>query len=338
MTAAPITKTVSIVNYVTAIEPKASSSSLAHITRTSTDFITLVHVLSSAKAIPTAAIADEGPYYYYTENKGIRVWLGGKSPPAGKPLVTSTTVITYHPVALNEYVANAGYAEPTTDLTSFSTHALTKGSADGIAEVAYISANAVTQGKAEPIGYSSTVVTEILALVSTEGDAEPTGFPDVVSTVVKTTFGTETLTRTPAALSADAASSAATNSPKILTGSRLAGWNRTAKATVEAKIAQTGTQPTRLSSHLTGVKENVATRSGTVSPLTAPYNSSDATNNLIEARQLGFVITATIGGLVVSWTNNYAGPSITSTPLPTNENVASSTDPVPTGKFHMLSV
>lgn len=337
VTAAPVTKTVSIVNYVTAIEPKASSSSSADITRTSTDFITLVHVLNSAKAIPTTAIADKGPYYY-TENKGTRVWLGGKSPPAGKPLVTSTTVITYQPIPLNEYVANTGIAEPIADLTYVSTNAVTKGSAEAATDVAYVSANVVNVGKAEPTSYSTIVVTEILTLFSTEGDAEPTVFPNVVSTVIKTKYETKTITKTPVIPSAAAASSTATNSPKILTGSRLAGWNTTARAIIEAKGAQTGTHPARLSTQRSRVRENAATRSGTVSTLPAPYNSSDATDNNIEARQLGVVVSATIGSLVVSWTNNYGGPSITPTPLPANDNTASQTDPVPTGKFHTLSV
>lgn len=333
VTAAPVTKTVSIVNYVTTIEPKASSSSSADVTRTSTDFITLVHVPSSPKAIQTTAIADKGPYYY-TENKGTRVWLGGKSPPAGTPLVTSTTVITYQPVPLSEYVTNTEDTEPTADLR---TDAVTKGSVETTAVVADASANAVTEGKLESISYSTIVVTEILALLPTEGDAEPTAFPNVVSTVIKTKYETETLTRTPVVPSADAASSTAANSLKILTGSRLAGWNTTARAIIKAKGTQTGTQPARLSPQKSGVKENAATRSGTVSPLTAPYNSSDATDNNIEARQLGVVISATIGGLVVTWTNNYGGPSITPTPLPTNDDVALQTDPVPTGKLGVPS-
>ena len=331
MTAAPVTKTVSIVNYVTAIEPKASSSSSADVTRTSTDFITLVHVPSSPKAIQTAAIADKGPYYY-TENKGTRVWLGGKSPPAGTPLVTSTTVITYQPVPLNQYVTNTEDTEPLVDLR---TDAVTKGSVETTAVVADVSANAVTEGKLDSISYSTIVVTEIL--LSTEGDAEPTSFPNVVSTVIKTKYETETLTKAPVAPSADAGSSTAANSLKILTGSRLAGWNTTARAIIKAKGIQTGTQPARLSPQPSGVKENAATRSGTISPLTAPYNSSDATDNNIEARQLGVVISATIGGLVVTWTNNYGGPSITPTPLPANDNVALQTDPVPTGKLRVLS-
>lgn len=333
VTAAPVTKTVSIVNYVTAIEPKASSSSSADVTRTSTDFITLVHVPSSPKAIQTTAIADKGPYYY-TENKGTRVWLGGKSPPAGTPLVTSTTVITYQPVPLSEYFTNTEDTEPTADLR---TDAVTKGSVETTAVVADASANAVTEGKLESISYSTIVVTEILALLPTKGDAEPTAFPNVVSTVIKTKYETETLTKTPVVPSADAASSTAANSLKILTGSRLAGWNTTARAIIKAKGTQTGTQPARLSPQKSGVKENAATRSGTVSPLTAPYNSSDATDNNIEARQLGVVISATIGGLVVTWTNNYGGPSITPTPLPTNDDVALQTDPVPTGKLRVPS-
>lgn len=335
VTAAPVTKTVSIVKYATAVEPKASSSSPDGLTRTSTDFITLVHVLNSAKAIPTTAIAEKGPYYY-TENKGTRVWLGGKSPPAGKPLVTSTTVITYQPVPLSEYVANTGIDEPIIDLTYVSTDDVTKESVDAAANLAHASANPVTGGRAEPISYSTIAVTEILTIFSTEGDAEPKTFSSVVSTVIRTRYETETITRTLAVPPADAASSTATNTPKISTGSRLAGWNATAKAVIKAKGAQPGTQPARLSPQHSGVKENAATRVGTVSSLTALYKSSDAIDNNIEARQLGVVITATIGGLVVSWTNNYGGPSITQTPQPTNENLASQTDSVRSGELHVL--
>lgn len=336
MTAAPITKTVSIINYVTAIEHKASSSSSADVTRTSTDFITLVHVLNSVKAIPTTAITDKGRYYY-TENKGTRVWLGGKSPPAGKPLVTSTTVITYQPVPLNEYVANTGNAEPTADLTETSTDSVTQGSAEAAADVAHVSANAVSGGKVEPISYTTIFVTEILTLHSTEGDAEPTGFPDFVSTVTKTKYKTKTVTRTAVAPSADATSSTATNSPKRLKGSRLAGWNTTSRAIIGAKGAQTGTQPSRLFPQRSGVDEITATRSRTASSLIALHNSINATENNIKARQLGVVVSATIGGLVVSWTNSYGGPSITPTSLATNDNAASQTDPVPTGELHVPS-
>lgn len=335
VTAAPVTKTVSIVNYVTTIEPKASSSSSDDITRTSTDFITLVHVLNSAKAIPTTAIAEKGPYYY-TENEGTRVWFDGKSPPAGKLLITSTTVITYQPVPLSEYVASTENTEPAIDPTYVSTDAVTKGSIETSANLAHVSANPVSGEKAKPISYFTIAVTEILTILSTEGDAEPTGLQNVVSTVTRTRYETETITRTLAALSADAASSTATNTPKILTGLRLSGWNTTARAVIEAKGAQIGTQLARLSPQQSGVKENAATRAGTASSLTALYKPSDAIDNNIEARQLGVVITATIGDLVVSWTNNYGGPSITPTPLSTNDNLASQTDLVQTGKFHRL--
>lgn len=335
MTAAPVTKTVSIVKYAPVVESKASSSSSDDLTRTSTDFITLVHVLNSAKAIPTTAIAEKGPYYY-TENKGTRVWLGGKSPPAGKPLVTSTTVITYQPVPLSEYVANAGNDAPIIDLIYDSTVDVTKESVEATKNLAHISANSVTGGRAEPISHSTIAVTEVLTVFSIEGEVEPTTFSNVISTVTRTRYETETITRILAVPSADIASSTATNTPKISAGSRLAGWNTTAKAVIKAKGAQPGTQPVKLSPQQSGIEENAATRIGTVSSLTALYKPSDVIDNNIEARQLGVVITATIGGLVVSWTNNYGGPSITPTPLPANEYLASQTDSVRTGKFHVL--
>lgn len=334
VTAAPVTKIVSIVKYAPVVEPKASSSSSDDLTRTSTDFITLVHVLNSAKAIPTTVIAEKGPYYY-TENKGTRVWLGGKSPPAGKPLVTSTTVITYQPVPLSEYVANAGNEAPIIELTYDSTVDVTKESVE-TTNLAHISSNSVTGGRAEPISHSTIAVTEVLTVFSIEGEVEPTTSANVISTVTRTRYETETITRILAVPSADIASSTATNTPKISAGSRLAGWNTTAKAVIKAKGAQPGTQPVKLSPQQSGVEENATTRRGTISSLTALYKPNDVIDNNIEARQLGVVITATIGGLVVSWTNNYGGPSITPTPLPANEYLASKTDSVRTGKFHVL--
>lgn len=335
MAAAPVTKTVSIVKYVPAVEPKASSSSSDDLTRTSTDFITLFHALNSAKEIPTTAIAEKGPYYY-TENKGTRVWLGGKSPPAGKPLVTSTTIITYQPVPLSEHVANAGNDEPIIDLTYVATVDVTKENVETTVNLALISASSVTGGRAEPISHSTIAVTEILTIFSIKGEAEPTTFSNVISTVIRTRYETETITRTLAVPSADVASSTATNTPKISTGSRLAGWNTTAKAVIKAKGAQSGTQLAKLSPQQSGVEQSATTCIGNLSSLTALYKPSDVIDNNIEARQLGVVITATIGGLVVSWTNNYGGPPITPTPPLANENLASQMGSVRTGKFHVL--
>ncbi len=323
VTAPPATKTVSILyeapskaikNHVTPAVLGIQSDKSTDITETSPDHLTFIQIVSSLPAISKAPLTDEGPYYY-TVNKGTRVWLDGKSPPAGIPLVTETTVVTYKPVPLSEYVTN----ERTVDTASY---------------LAVIS----TERKPMPQGHPADVLTQVLTQVSTVttdaatgGNSEPTGSSNAVLTVVNTKYETKVLTKIVPVLSAATASSTLTPSSAILTG---AGWNTTVKTLIEQKVVYQGTQPAKLIRRPTAAEANPTAQPGTLFSLSAPANSAGKPK-MLEARQLGSVVSATINGAVVSWTNSYDGvPSITPTQLKASSNVASQEVSVPAGKYH----
>ena len=102
--ASSVTKTVYVPSQ-TASPVQAGSDKVASTFAsllTSTQVITLAH-----------ATGQPGPYSF-TEANGTTIWLGGKTPPLSAKLVTSTSVITLHPVSTQNSGALQGGSVATT--------------------------------------------------------------------------------------------------------------------------------------------------------------------------------------------------------------------------------
>lgn len=74
-------------------EPTATLSSTSYLTSTKT--VTVDHDPASESAQSSSAF-NGGPYSFAEEN-GSTVWLGGKTPTSGAPLVVNTLVVTLQP-------------------------------------------------------------------------------------------------------------------------------------------------------------------------------------------------------------------------------------------------
>lgn len=321
VTATPVTKTVSVPFEVSpsignkyAVPPKlqAALDTSTGITATSTDYVTLIHVVTTAiPTISTPAVAEKGPYYY-TAHNGTTVWLGGKTPPAGVPLSTSTAFVTIQPIPLSSGILSGGKPEPTIYSTVFLTL---------ISKV-----------------YETETLTKTALAVKTSSAV-------TISSSVSVPSSNNTPSASPVQLvgtgsSVATASLIATTLSKSFTGLGLSGWNATFRTLLKENIVGTANEPAKLLSQQTGVKDNLVTRPGTASGLAAasglavPSRYSNATNN-IGARQLGSIVVATIDGVVVSWTNVYDGAALkTQAPVAIASDAAPKDDLVVTCKFH----
>ena len=311
-TATPVTKTVRIPHEVSPsitskneVPPKlqVALDSSTDITATLTDYITLIHVVNNTPTFSTPTVAENGPYYFTTDN-GTTVWLGGQTPPAGVTLSTSTATVTIQPLPPSSHSSSGG----SPDSTVYSTVFLTTISKVYVTETISKTAPAVTS--------SSAVTISSFPLVLPSNTAPLASDVPFVATVP----------------SAATASLTATTSSKSFPGLGLGGWNATFR--VKEKLVGSANEPAKLLSQLTGIKNNLATRPGTASLLAAPSNSYNTTNN-IRARQLGSIVVATIEGVVVSWTNNYDGAALkTPSPVAVPSDTASRDDLVVTCKFY----
>lgn len=308
VTATTVTKTVSIPfevsPFITSkydVPPKlqVALDTSTDITATSTDYITLIRMVTSFPKISTPAVAEKGPYYF-TANNGTTVWLDGKTPPAGVPLSTSTAIITIQPIPSSPRISFGGSPKHTT--------------------------------------YSTVFLTIVSKVYETETVTKTAPAVTISSTVTVSSFVSIPLTSTaPLASTVPSAATASLisiTSSKPFSGLGLNGWNATFRTLIKEKLVGSADQPAKLLSQQTGVKENLATRPGTGSLLATPSCSSNATNN-IERRQLGSIVVATIDGVVVSWTNNYDGAaSTTPTPVVIPSDVAPHDNLVVPCKFY----
>ena len=294
----PVTKTVSI---PLELSPSISSKydappklqvaldTSTDVTATSTDYLTLIRVVTTVPAISsTQAVAEKGPYYF-TAHDGTTVWLGGKTPPAGVQLFTSTALVTIQPIPPSSHISSAGSPEP----TSYSTVFLT-----------------VTSKV-----YETETLTETIPAVTTSSTVTESSFPPVLSSNPVPLASTIPSTA--------AASQIATARAKNFNGLGLSGWNATFSTLVKENAVESTKEAARILSHQTGVENNIFTHLGTPSRLAVPSYSANATNS-IEVRQLGSIVVATINGVVVSWTNNYDGAALT-----TQAPAAVASDPAP---------
>lgn len=313
VTAIPVTKTVSIQLEISPsitkkydVPPKlqAALDTSKDITATSTDYITLIHVVTAIPKMSTPAVVENGPYYF-TADDGTTVWLGGKTPPAGVPLSISTAIVTVKPIPPTLRVSSGGSPESTTYSTVFLT----------VTSKVY---ETETVTKTVPVVITSVVTTSSFVSVSSSNTgplASPVPF----------------IANAP---SAAKASLVATTPSKSFNGLGLSGWNATSKTLLKEKVVVNANESAKLVRQQTGVKDSLATRPGAATLLATPSYSSNATNK-IGVRQLGSIVVATIEGVVVSWPNNYDGAALT-TPAPATvaRNAASQDDLIATCKFH----
>lgn len=237
--ASPVTKTVSIPvetptatagNDVLPTKPAVPSDFVTSITTTLTEYVTFLDIVSTVPANPTSGVASQD-HYTFTENHGTTFWFGGKTPPAGVPLVTSTATVTIQPVPLSSGVSTGGSAEPTTYLTVF-------------LNVVKKKHETVVLTKTAPVAIASSIA----AVSSVPSAPSPISTPLAVSAppIATASLFAKTLT-------------------KNFGEHRLNGWNTTLTAVPKEKAAESGTEPLKPLHKLPNVKENHAASLGTAS-------------------------------------------------------------------------
>ena len=201
-------------------------------------------------------------------------------------------------------------------------------------------------GKTPPAAYSQVLKTETLAIVPVPSTSSMKEVPTTTSTftILSTSFVTNALTETivetiseplttltnivTVYLTADVVNvtSAAPTSLKSFTGIGSYGWNSSSTLQQAAGVTAgaTGTGLPGSHTYATGA-------SGVIAPSFWSKNSAPATTksvliNKMKARQVGAIVTATINGVIVSWTNTYDGSTpTTALPLISKAPISSST-------------
>lgn len=220
----------------------------------STDYITLIHVITTVPKIAASAVAEKGPYYFSTKND-TTVWLEGKSPPVGVPMSTSTAIVTFQPFPPSSRVMSGG--SPISKPVTYSTVFLT-----------------IISKVTETLTRTARAV-EISSNVTTSSF-----IPVPPSNTAPLAFTAPSIAFVP---SAATASSIATKYPKPFIGLGSNGWNATLKTLIKEKLVGSANEPAKQLrvSQQTGVKDNLITRPGTAYPLAVTTCSSNAMNNIV---------------------------------------------------------
>ncbi|KAL8703921.1 MAG: hypothetical protein Q9201_002901 [Fulgogasparrea decipioides] len=229
-------------------------------TLSSTSFLTNTKVVGAADS-PVWVTPQDGNYYY-AEDDGTTIWLGGKTPTSGAELVTNTKVVIIQP---------------------------------------------------QPVTTGPPIVPTVSEAASRPEDGTSTSFATVWSTSFYTTYLTKALTLEAASTSLPAA--------KLTPYLGQYGWNATFATLQRLK---SGTAPVKSSD--AGVEPTATWNS--VSKVTS---DASLTAKRKHPRQIGAIVTATIDGVIVSWTNTYGGGPVTPTPV-ANLETSSGSLAVPTAK------
>jgi len=158
-----------------------------------------------------------------------------------------------------------------------------------------------TPPMSESIVYKTNVIT--VEPVPTSTDVASAAAPTTTSfsTLSLTTVTSETFTETVTEPSSSPVASA-----RPFTGVATYGWNSTLTTLLKVQVGLKGSD--RVQS--TGFVPETSAGTGHGRP--SPYATGQPSESLA-ARQVGAIVVATIGGLVVSWTNNYNGQPATTT-------------------------
>lgn len=158
--------------------------------------------------------------------------------------------------------------------------------------------------------------------------AAPTTTSFTTLSLTKTTSETftETLTEPLSILSPSA---------RPFTSLGVYGWNATATTLLKVPAVAKGSDQIQPTTHAAVFDGPMPSLVGTGTLAAAAYATGNASDNLAE-RQVGAVITATIGGVVVSWTNSYDGhlETATSEMVQSSASVANAIAP---GKLSVLT-
>jgi hypothetical protein len=271
----------------------------------SSSSVTTVTVTATNTVTETLGLPGLGPYWF----------PGGKSSSTTQSILTVTETLTITEV-LSSTVTSSGAAASTSSDSGvyyFSVENGTTvwlGATPPATESSYVlqTSTAVI----EPLPYSSAISTNSTEYTTSTQIVDLTSF--LTLTVVSTeTILTETITETISSTIAAATASG-------FTGIGANGWNGT---TVNQENLQTGFPSSGIP-----WPTSYATAAPSVS---APHFSNHYSGsawlpsgkswNSITARQVGAVVTATIDGVVVSWTNVWDGGDPHATPTPSEVTV-----------------
>ncbi|KAL8845860.1 MAG: hypothetical protein Q9221_009003 [Calogaya cf. arnoldii] len=266
-----------------AAEPWAEPTSTVSSTSflTSTKVITVKSQSTSEPAQPSSSL--DGPYSFAEEN-GSTIWLGGKTPTFGAAFVTNTLVLTLQPQPSSTETVSFTTSSGTT-LTSEDQTTTSWTTISSTSFYTHYLTNLVPTPKVSALSGNNgwnTTVTALQALASSDPSND----------------GWNT---TATALQALPSSGPGNN-----------GWNPT--VTTLQTFPSSG--PGNNGWNTTVTTLQALSSSG---PLTA--STSIAPKRRVHPRQVGALVTATINGVVVTWTNVWAGDPITTKPgaIPTAE-------------------
>lgn len=214
--------------------------------------------------------------YFFSVDNGTTIWLGGVTPPPAQSYIVQTSTLTLQPVPSTSSYVATEQIHSTSTRTVEVTDFLT----------------VLTKTLTEPITSSVT----------------STSTTTVEVTSFATVFLTETLTE-----SSLSATTAATASRFAGVGAGSYGWNTTTLH--HSKPAEGWSGTLGYSIYATAASSVRAPHFSRPHPEKAPI-SPRHDGNRKNARQVGAIVTATINGVVVTWTNVWAGVEPSSTPLP----------------------
>ena len=253
------------------------ATSVKLITQTIAVTETLAGPISTSEA--TSSTTTALGLYYFSVDNGTTTWLGGATPPPAQSYVVQTSTFVLQPV---QSVSPDLFTTKQIHTTSTSTTTI-------------------------EVTSFLTVLTEAITLPSISS-ADSTSTTTVEVTSFSTVFLTETLTdSTPSATTAPTASGFASigagsygwNATTLHYGKSTEGWSGTIGYSIYATAASS-------------VRAPQPSRPYPETALISPRHPANRKN----ARQVGAIVTATIDGVVVTWTNVWAGVEPSSTPLP----------------------
>lgn len=287
----PVTKTVTvpfetpstiISNNVVPINSSISSGSSINITTKLTEYITILRTVTTSHAISKSVGANQGRYTF-TESDGSTFWFGGKTPPAGVPLVTSTATITIQPTPPSSGVSTRGTEENTSYTTVFLT---------------------VVSRKYEVLSLTKTAIASTTA---------------VVPSIAPTTSTISTRLTVTAPLTATV-SSVPTIFQKLFSGNRSNGWNNTLTIGLKEKVADVGTEPVKPSPQQSSAKEYHDARPG-IASLAGTY--ANATKDLEARQLGSIVVATINGVVVSWTNNYDGAAAVTPAPVSVESNAPS---------------
>ena len=260
----------------------AGSTPPSQVTGTSTVYLTHTYAVTVTEPItPIETTSDQGLYYFSVVN-GSTAWAGGRKPPATDSLVLATTVISIEPV-------------PSTLAPSM---------------LAVSSYNAAIYPSSLPS--ISTPTPSNIAVSNDSG----VWHPNTLMTTL-TSISNELVALTTAWPSTTAFAASASSYPIAFTGIGSLGWNASASTNNGAVTGPSANIFSGWATYAIGASSVTAAADPPVSSLATKHELKVRRDlGVNQIRQVGAIVTATIDGQVVSWTNLWDGITTTTTTTP----------------------